>query len=96
MGAFSLETVWLGVARPHRKACFMIPAKYSHILFSLLLSGMMSFLVSGLSTFRAVGFEGLGALWMSNWLASWAIAFPAVLVVAPIARALVARLVRPD
>ena len=33
----------------------MIPARYSHILFGLILSGLMSLMVSGLSTLRAVG-----------------------------------------
>ena len=72
----------------------MIPARYAHVLFGLILSGLMSCIVSGLSTFRAVGpvpeFPGL---WMGNWAASWALGFPTVLVVAPLARRLVARLV---
>ena len=74
----------------------MIPARYGHIVFSALLSAMMSFIVSGFSLWRAVGFtDGLPGLWLGAWLGSWAIAFPAVLVVAPIARRLVARLVAP-
>jgi len=32
----------------------MIPARYGPALFSLILSGVMSFLVSGVSTFRAM------------------------------------------
>lgn len=72
----------------------MIPARYAHILFGFLLSGMMSFLVSVLSTFRALGLDANFAhAWMGNWAVSWATAFPVVLIVAPITRRIVARLV---
>lgn len=75
----------------------MIPARFSPILFGFILSGLMSFMVSGIATLRAIGvIEGFFGLWIAGWLPSWAIAFPAVLVVAPITRRLVARLVRPD
>ncbi|WP_299780165.1 DUF2798 domain-containing protein [uncultured Roseobacter sp.] len=75
----------------------MIPARYQHVLFGLILSGLMSFIVSGIATVRTVGWiDGFIGLWMSNWLPSWAVAFPTVLVVAPITRRLVARLVRQD
>ncbi len=75
----------------------MIPARYQHVLFGLILSGLMSFIVSGIATLRTVGWiDGFIGLWMSNWLPSWAVAFPTVLVVAPITRRLVARLVRQD
>ncbi|MEO0402233.1 MAG: DUF2798 domain-containing protein [Pseudomonadota bacterium] len=71
----------------------MIPARFAHILFGFLLSGMMSFLVSGISTYLAIGLvQGFFGQWMSGWLPSWALAFPAVLVVAPFARRLVAAL----
>ena len=75
----------------------MIPARYSHILFGLILSGLMSFIVSGIATFRSVGpVPDFLTLWMGAWLASWAVAFPSVLIAAPIARRLVARLVRAE
>ncbi|TFL17702.1 DUF2798 domain-containing protein [Jannaschia formosa] len=73
----------------------MIPPRYAPILFGLILSGLMSLLVSGIATVRAVGLsDGVLALWLGNWLSSWAIAFPAVLIVAPLARRLVARMTR--
>jgi hypothetical protein len=72
----------------------MIPARFAPILFGFLLSGMMSFLVSGLSTFRALGIGShFAQAWMGNWAVSWLTAFPVVLIVAPITRRLVARLV---
>lgn len=74
----------------------MIPARFEPIVFSLLLSGMMSCIVSGIATFNSVGFPaGFVGLWMSAWVYSWIIAFPSVLVVAPIVRRLTAKLVQP-
>jgi Protein of unknown function (DUF2798) len=68
--------------------------KYAPILFDLILSGMMSLIVSGILTGRALGVsDAFLALWPVNWLDSWAIAFPTVLVVGPITRRLVAMLV---
>jgi hypothetical protein len=56
---------------------------------------MMSLLVSGIATFRNAGLaEGFLSAWINAWLPSWLIAFPVVLVVAPIARRLVGVLVR--
>ena len=73
----------------------MLPAKFATPLFSLLLSGMMSLVVSGVSTYRAAGLvDGFARLWSGAWLASWLIAFPTVMVVAPLARRLVQRLVK--
>lgn len=71
----------------------MIPARYSHIVFSLLLSGLMSLLVSGVSTAKAQGLvDGFAAVWLGNWVFGWAVAFPGVLLLAPIVRRLVQRL----
>jgi uncharacterized membrane protein len=73
----------------------MIPARFAPILFGLLLSGMMSLIVSGIATLRALGMvDGLVASWLGSWLFSWAVAFPTVLIVAPLARRIVARLTR--
>lgn len=68
----------------------MIPKKYAPLLFSLILSGQMSLLVSGISTFRAMGWvPGFFGLWLGAWLMAWLFAFPAVLLVSPLARVLV-------
>lgn len=75
----------------------MIPARFAPILFGLILSGLMSLMVSGIST--ALGFglaDGFVGRWIVGaWLPSWAVAFPAVLLVAPLTRRLVAALTRP-
>lgn len=73
----------------------MIPARFAHIAFGLILSGLMSFIISGVATLRAVGvLPDFFSLWMAAWLPSWAVAFPAVLIVAPITRRIVGRLTR--
>lgn len=75
----------------------MIARRYAPLLFALLLSGFMSLMVSGISTLRATGpVPGFFELWISAWLAAWLFAFPAVLVVTPLAHRAVERLVRND
>ena len=70
----------------------MIPKKYAPLLFALVLSGLMSLLVSGISTFRLTGaVAGFLGVWTGAWLIAWGVAFPAVLMVAPIARRFVDR-----
>ena len=65
----------------------MISRKYGPLLFSLLLSGLMSLLVSGILTFRAIGLvSNFASLWSGAWLTAWLFAFPAVLLVTPLAR----------
>lgn len=73
----------------------MFPARFEPIAYGLVLSALMSLIVSGISTFRALGpAAGFFGLWMSAWLPSWLIAFPILLVVAPLARRIVHRLMR--
>lgn len=70
----------------------MIPQRLAPVAFGFVLSGLMSLIVSGLSTVRTVGLaDGFFGLWMGNWAASWLVAFPVVLVVAPLARRIVGR-----
>lgn len=74
----------------------MIPARYAPLLFGFLLSGMQSCIISGVATLSALGLPpDFLERWMSAWLHSWAVAFPAVLVIAPFTRHLVGRLTRP-
>lgn len=68
----------------------MIPQKYGPLLFSLILSGLMSLLVSGVTTLRNVGLEpDFPELWVTSWLTAWLFAFPIVLLVAPFTQRLV-------
>jgi hypothetical protein len=73
-----------------------IPKRLEPVAFGLLLSGMMSLLVSGLSTALATGISPeFPGFWLRAWLPSWAVAFPAVLVVAPLVRRILGRIVIP-
>jgi hypothetical protein len=75
----------------------MIPRKFEPILFGFILSGLMSLLVSGIATLRATGLgPGFLSLWAGSWLTAWLFAFPAVLLVAPVARRLVRSLLIPE
>ena len=74
----------------------MIPSRFAPVVFGFVLSSLMSFIVSGIATFRAAGaVDGFAWLWFGAWLPSWSVAFPIVLVVAPVARRIVERLTTP-
>lgn len=74
-----------------------MPKRLEPVAFGLLLSGLMSLLVSGVSTALAAGLgPGFPGAWVRAWLPSWAIAFPAVLIVAPLVRRTLARIVVAD
>lgn len=67
-----------------------MPPRFAPVLFGLVLSALLSFIVSGIATARNAGFvDGFLGLWINAWLPSWIIAFPTVLIVAPMARRLV-------
>jgi hypothetical protein len=69
--------------------------RFAPVLFGFVLSALMSFIVSGVATLRNAGpVDGFLSLWISAWLLSWLIAFPTVLIVAPVARRLVGKLVK--
>ena len=72
-----------------------LPAQFELPLFALLLSGLMSFIVSGVALMRNLGDMPNATLWINAWLASWLVAFPAVILIAPVVRKIVSRLVTP-
>jgi hypothetical protein len=72
-----------------------LPAKFELPLFALLLSGLMSFIVSGVALMRNLGAIPTPALWLNAWLSSWLVAFPSVILIAPLVRKLVTRWVEP-
>ena len=75
----------------------MIPRKLAPYILALILSGGMSFLVSGVATFRALGMvDGFLMLWLFAWIPSWAIAFPALVILRPPVTKLVERFSAKD
>ena len=70
-----------------------MPSRFAPYLFGFILSGLMSAVVSGIATLRNAGIvDGLFGMWMNAWLLSWLVAFPVVLVAAPLTRKFVERL----
>ncbi|MGB0966102.1 MAG: DUF2798 domain-containing protein [Litorivicinus sp.] len=62
--------------------------------FGVILSCFMSLIVSAVATINAIGLApGFFGTWMSSWLSAWLIAAPSVILVAPIVRKLVPRIV---
>ncbi len=75
----------------------MIHKKYASVLFGLILSGLMSLLVSGISTFRATGVSAdFVHFWMGAWLSGWLVAFPVLLLIAPLTRRFVGYIATKD
>jgi hypothetical protein len=68
-----------------------IPARYSPLLFSALLSAIMVCIVSAFVLTTSQGLHpGLPAQWLKSCLTTWPIAFPTVAIVAPWVRRVVA------
>lgn len=69
--------------------------RFAPFLFGFVVSALMSLIVSGIATLRNAGLvDEFVMLWLGAWLPSWFVAFPTVLVVAPLARRLVGMLVK--
>lgn len=72
-----------------------LPPKYAMLVMPLCMSGLMSGVISFVNTLRALGWvPGLPSIWLGNWMLSWLIAFPTVLLVMPLVKRITQRLVR--
>lgn len=70
-----------------------IPARFSPLLFSAVLSTIMVGIVSGFVLTTTQGLHaGLPAQWLKSFATTWPVAFPTVAVVAPWVRRLVGRI----
>lgn len=73
-----------------------IPARHAPILFGALLSAIMVAIVSAVVLLMNQGWSAdFPARWLKSFVGTWPIAFPTVLVVAPLVRRIVARLTVP-
>ena len=69
-----------------------IPVRFAPLLFSALLSAIMVAIVSAFVLTTSQGLHpDLPAQWLRSCLTTWPIAFPAVFIVAPLVRRMVAR-----
>ncbi|MCE1238566.1 MAG: DUF2798 domain-containing protein [Azonexaceae bacterium] len=72
-----------------------IDPRYANLLFSFLLSGIMSCIVSGVVLVTHTELSWAFPLqWASGFMTTWPIAFPSVLFLAPRVRRVVNRLTR--
>jgi hypothetical protein len=70
-----------------------VPVRYSNLLFGGLLSVVMVTVISGTVVFVTQGFSpDFPSHWFKGFATAWPVAFPTVLVVAPLVRRIVARL----
>ncbi len=73
----------------------LVPKKYELIVFSLLMSGFMSLIMSGVISFINMGLvDNFLEVWIIAFINAYVIAFPAVLIILPIVRKIVFRLVK--
>jgi len=72
-----------------------VPKRFEQAAFGLLLTCFMTCVVAGISTLLAVGGSAPGfmGLWFAAWMSSWAVAFPAILIIAPMVRRILKRIV---
>ena len=66
----------------------ILPKKLAPIAFGFLLATIMTFVISGISNAVALGVQDPAFLLngMKSWAATWVVAFPTVLFVAPAVR----------
>jgi hypothetical protein len=69
-----------------------LPVRLFQPLFGLFMAFFMSFLMSGAITALNIGFPpDFLARWMHSWGMAFVLAYPAILIVAPVARGLALR-----
>lgn len=75
-----------------------LPPKLAPIAFGFILATIMTFIISGISNVVALGITdpGFVAKWMESWAATWVVAFPTVLFVAPFVRRFVGKITRQN
>ncbi|OUS24135.1 hypothetical protein A9R01_16020 ['Osedax' symbiont bacterium Rs2_46_30_T18] len=72
----------------------MINKKYAVFIFAFFMALFMSSIMSLVITLLNVGFiDNIFSLWIQAWGYAFCVAFPAVLVIAPLVRKIVALLV---
>ncbi len=66
-----------------------LSVKWAAVVIPFFLSCLMSGIISFINMLRNVGwYDGFLAFWFENWMLSWLIAFPVVLVLLPWVRRL--------
>ncbi|CUW39237.1 conserved exported protein of unknown function [Magnetospirillum sp. XM-1] len=68
-----------------------LPKHYAGLVQPLVLTMLMTCVVSAISVLRSRGFDsGFVEVWPTAWMISWAVAYPAILMILPVVRRIVA------
>ena len=74
----------------------MLASQYRPVVFSFFMALFMSCLMSIVITLFNIGWvEGIGLIWLKAWGFAFVVAFPCVLIVAPLVNIVVSKLVAP-
>lgn len=71
-----------------------IHPKHLTWLMPLILSGIMSCAISGFNLFLKLGWvDGFFGIWLHAWSLSWLMAFPLIMIMLPLVRKLLSKIV---
>lgn len=72
----------------------VIPKRYEFLLFALLMSSFMTFIMSGVVSYINIGLvDGFLKIWSIAFVKAFLVAFPSVLIVVPLVKRLVTKLI---
>lgn len=71
-----------------------IPARYSHLTFGVIQSGLTSGISAAVASVPFWQQRSFMSHWLSAWLISWLIMLPIVILAAPVIRGFVQRMTR--
>ncbi|MEZ5530485.1 MAG: DUF2798 domain-containing protein [Porticoccaceae bacterium] len=75
----------------------MIDKKYQHVVFAFFMAMLMSCFMSLVISIFNVGLvDNIVEIWLHAWAFAFVVAFPTVMVVAPMVRRLVVLVIRND
>ena len=81
--------------RINKESVVKLPSWTAPYAFGVILSCFMSLIVSCVATINAIGLSPeFFVTWMGSWLSAWLIAAPSVIVVAPVVRKLIPKIVQ--
>lgn len=69
-----------------RRSMLKIPARYSHLVFGAMQSGVTCFVASGIASRALWSSDAFFQKWILSWMFSWLSILPVVFLVAPFLR----------
>ncbi len=63
-----------------------IPSKYKNIVFSMILSALMSFIITTVNLLKHMNLHEVLPVLVGYWIASYTVSLPTVLLVSPFVR----------